>query len=77
VSSKCEWFAVGARGADLFTDILTGNWGFEIGFSVISGLSLLLISVPRSVDNDILTGGDGDLGFPCLASFSSAIRGIF
>jgi len=29
------------------------------------------------VDSDLLTGGDGDLGFLCPASFSSAISGLF
>lgn len=38
---------------------------------------LLLMRAPRSVDVDLLTGGDGDLSFLEVMKLSSAIKGSF
>jgi hypothetical protein len=39
-------------------------------------LTLLLLRAPLSVEVDLLTGGDGDLGFAELANLSSPRKGI-
>jgi len=69
---------IGIAGTDLLTETLAGNGTFAIGWlSVVSTLTLLLMTDPLSVDNDLLTGGDGDLGFPEIANLSSARKDIF
>lgn len=63
---------------DLLTETLAGNGTFAMGWlSSVSDLILLLKTDPLSVDNDLLIGGDGDLGFPELANLSSAGKGTF
>lgn len=68
----------GIVASDLLTGTLAGNGSFAIGwFSVVSALTLLLMKAPLSVDIDLLTGGDGDLGFPEITNLSSPSNGIF
>lgn len=63
---------------DLLTETLAGNGTFAMGWlSSVSDLILLLKTDPLSVDNDLLIGGDGDLGFPELANLSSDGKGTF
>ena len=70
--------ATGIVEMDLLAGTLAGNGCFNIGWlSVVSVLALLLMTVPLSFDNDLLTGGDGDLPFPELTNFSSLRRVIF
>lgn len=63
---------------DLSTETLTENGSFMTGgFSSVSDLILLLMKEPLSVDNDLLGGGDGDLGLTVDTDLSSARKGIF
>lgn len=63
---------------DLLIDILGVNWSLIIGgFSIFSSFNLLFMWATRSVDNDLLMGGEGDLCFAGLADLSSARKGIF
>lgn len=63
---------------DLLTGTLEGNGAFSIGwFSIVSDLTRLLRAAPLSVDIDLLTEGDGVLGFVGPPSLSSVRTGIF
>lgn len=61
---------------DLLTGTLAGKGTLAIGwFSAVSALTRVLMVDPLSVDIDLLTGGDGDLGF-CPPFLSRAVGNL-
>lgn len=62
---------------DLFIEAFGGNSNFIDRLSVVSSLPLLRMRAPLSVDIDLLTGGEGDLGLPEHVDLSSGRKDNF